>query len=59
MDRGCIALEGLTQDVFNHHEERSALGLGLPLAIELLTTLKPVGITAESIHTQVLKRFKG
>ncbi len=44
LDHGRIVLEGSPQDVFAHGDELSALGLEMPFAAQLATTLRSRGI---------------
>jgi cobalt/nickel transport system ATP-binding protein len=56
MDQGHIVLEGPADQVFENREDLNALGLGLPLAIDLLAALNE-DFSASLIRAQILKRF--
>lgn len=57
MDCGRIVLEGPAEQVFDRHQELSALGLGLPLAVDLLTILEDNGVSVKTVRSQILKRL--
>ncbi len=57
MDQGRIILEGPADAVFAHRQKLQDLGLGLPLALDLLAALDEKDLSASTIRTWLLKRF--
>jgi cobalt/nickel transport system ATP-binding protein len=55
MDRGRIVLEGETEPVFEQREALTDLGMGLPLAIDLLTNPSPRSLA--TLRAQLRKRL--
>jgi hypothetical protein len=44
MHAGRIVMEGPPEEIFEHHDELRALGLGLPPAVEIARRLREMGV---------------
>lgn len=56
MDQGRVVLEGPVHEVFAHRQTLTTLGIGFPLALDLLAWLSS-GLTVESLRDQVRQRY--
>lgn len=57
MDQGQVVLSGPADRVFDRRDVLKALGLGLPLAIDLAADLQALGVTAETLRTRIRRRL--
>jgi hypothetical protein len=57
MDQGRIVLEVYADDVFAHRQDLHALGLGLPLVLDLLAAFDAKNISSPTIRIRVRQRW--
>lgn len=58
MDRGRIVMEGPTDEMFTHREPLDALGLGVPLAVEVLAAFQTQDADTAAIRTRIMQRLR-